>query len=110
MEPHRLAELRSLAYHREIAEVLGADPGRVAEAQARVAGWAESQSVHPHYIERWSHILNLPTDLLRAALVEDSEAARALRQVSPFAGFLSPAERWRIWRAIGEQARAPEAT
>jgi hypothetical protein len=35
-------------------------------------------------------------------LTERSERAAELRQSSPFAGVLSPAERWHIWRLTRE--------
>lgn len=57
MDPHRLAEERSLAYHRVVAARLAREPRLV-------------------------------------------EEARELRQSSPFAGALSPRERWRIWREV----------
>jgi hypothetical protein len=32
--------------------------------------------------------------------VDESEEARALRQVTPFAGAIDPRTRWRIWREV----------
>jgi hypothetical protein len=41
---------------------------------------------------------------LCAALVDRSEEARGLRQVSPFAGVIDPRTRWAIHRRIGAMA------
>ena len=53
MDPHRLAEHRSRAYHRIVAERLGADPTVLERARARVAEWLRAP--HPaHHAERWA--------------------------------------------------------
>ncbi|MGH7436578.1 MAG: hypothetical protein ACRENE_12965 [Polyangiaceae bacterium] len=96
MDPHRLAELRSLAYHRVIVERLHSDPRVLADARARVRGWIEEGRA-PHYAGRWQQLLSRPQEELCAVLVDDGDDARALRQATPFAGVLAPRERWRIW-------------
>jgi hypothetical protein len=98
VDPHRLAEARSLAMHREIAERLRQDPSRVDAARARVAMWRDRGEPHVHYVEAWDELLALPMDQLCTELCADDERARAMRQVSPFAGVLGPRERWRIHR------------
>jgi hypothetical protein len=40
---------------------------------------------------------------IAAFLVERSELAEELRQSSPFAGALTPQERWKIWRETRER-------
>jgi hypothetical protein len=97
---HRLAELRSLAYHRAIAERLATDPNTLSRARDRVARWKREETVHPHYVELWEQLLARPIEQIVAALVDESAQRTALRQVSPFAGALSPKERWAIWRAV----------
>jgi hypothetical protein len=96
MDPHRLAELRSLAYHRVIADRLRSDPGVLLTARARVRGWM-AQEAWPHYARKWEALLSGPLEDLCALLVDDDEEARSLRQSTPFAGALKPRERWRIW-------------
>jgi hypothetical protein len=106
VEPHRLAEARSLAYHRVVSERLQGDPDLVARARSRVKRWIEEgRSVH--YARQWQHLLDGSLETLRATLVADTEEARALRQSTPFAGALSPRERWGIWTAERERAERP---
>ena len=103
MDPHRLAELRSLAYHRAVCDRLRADSSLVGEAQARIERWRATGDVHLHYVDRWTEWLSLPLEALCEALTADSEEATAMRQVTPFAGTLKPRERWAIWRDIRAQ-------
>lgn len=99
MDLHRLAEARSLAYHQRVASRLPGDPSMLATAKARVQAWiAEGRSAH--YAAAWAALLEGDSARLLAALTEDTESARALRQCSPFAGTLSPADRWALWRDV----------
>jgi hypothetical protein len=100
MDGHRTAELRSLAYHRAIADRIREEPRIVATATSRVTKWRATGEVHRSYAEQWAALLALPVAELAAALVEDSERMRALRQVSPFAGVLDARTRWKLWRSI----------
>ena len=110
MDPHRLAEARSLAYHRVIAERLAADATLRARARARVASWRTTGEVHLTYVAAWEQALASSTDDLARLLTDPGEEARTLRQSSPFAGALSPRERWAIWREVGERAREQART
>jgi hypothetical protein len=102
VEPHQLAEQRSLAYHRAIAARLVREPSLVARARAKVAAWrAEGRSLF--YARAWERLLSGPTEALAQFLVADTEEARALRQATPFAGALEPRERWRIWKEVGQR-------
>ena len=98
MEPHRLAEVRSLAYHRAVAERLAREPAILERARARVRGWLRSTPA-PHYAVAWNELLSRPLDEIGEFLNDDGERARELRQSTPFAGVLDPRERWRLWRA-----------
>lgn len=100
MNAHRLAEERSLAFHRAIADRLREDPGVLARARARVQQWIETGDVHSHWAREWQSVLSRPLDEIRAALLDVGEAARALRQTTPFAGAIDPRTRWRIWREV----------
>ena len=103
MDAHRLAEQRSLAYHRVVAERLRSDGRVLPVARARVTEWlAEGRSTH--YARQWERLLAGPLDVLCEALVADSEEGRARRQATPFAGALDPRERWRIWQTERERA------
>lgn len=52
------------------------------------------------YAEQWAALLEQPVEGVSAAIVDPGEAARALRQVSPFAGAIDPRERWQVWRRV----------
>lgn len=98
MDPHRLAEERSVAYHRAIAERLRREPEILEKARQRVQGWLVSGDGAPFYARKWAEILASDVSSIAAFLSERSERADELRQSSPFAGALRPAERWKIWR------------
>ncbi len=97
MDPHRIAEARSLAYHQAVAKRLATEPALVVTAQARVAAWLEEGRA---YARAWTQLLALQTSELALRIVEDNELARTLRQSTPFANALSPSERWQIWREV----------
>jgi hypothetical protein len=98
MDPHRLAEERSVAYHRVIAERLRDQPAILDSARRRVQDWLVSGPAAPAAATRWAAVLAGDTTSIAAFLVERSEQADELRHSSPFAGALDPRERWRIWR------------
>jgi hypothetical protein len=91
---HRTAERRALAYHALLAERL--DERTVEEARARIEDLAASGRLHPRYAERWRLLLSCPLAEIAAAIAEDGQAGRDLRQNSPLAGFLNEQERQRI--------------
>jgi hypothetical protein len=100
VDPHRLAEARSLALHREIARRIEGDPALIDEARRRVEAWEQEGKLHPRYAAAWRRLLEGPRPALLAALVEDGEEARSLRQCTPFPGTVPARERWRIWREV----------
>ena len=99
MDPHARAELRSLVYHRAIAARLANEPHLLVRARQRVDAWLASGPAAPAEAEAWTEVLGGDSTSIAGLLSEDSEHARALRQSSPFAGALTAAERWRLWRA-----------
>jgi hypothetical protein len=101
IEPHRLAEERSLAYHRAVAERLH-DDAVLERARARLRDWRERGIVVAYALE-WEHILAMPLEALKQAILDESEAGRARRQATPFAGVLAPRERWQLWREVRER-------
>lgn len=98
MASHLLAEARSLAYHRAIASAL--DDAMLARARARVLAWEHRAPMSASYVAAWRAALEGPRDALLALLVDPSEHARAMRQTTPFAGALTPRERWRIFHEV----------
>jgi hypothetical protein len=103
VDPHELAEERSLALHALIAARIQGDREVAAAARARVAQWQRDGSVHPSYANAWMSLLDGPTPQLIAMLVDRGERGRALRQCTPFAGVIDPRTRWRVWREVRER-------
>ena len=106
MDPHRLAEERSIAYHALVAELLRVDDAVVRKARARVEQWANDGSMHPRWIDGWRRLLSLSPAELAQALVSRSEELVALRQVTPFAGVVDARRRWQLWREVRERLLA----
>jgi hypothetical protein len=102
MDPHRLAEERSVAYHRVIAERFPAQPEILANARRRVQTWLTERAEPPFYAGKWAEILSGDDSSIARFLTERSEIADELRQSTPFAGALKPQERWKIWRETRE--------
>jgi hypothetical protein len=103
MDPHRLAEERSVAYHRALALRLREEPAILANARRRVESWLAAGAAAPPWAARWAAALAGDTPSIEAFLVERSDLADELRQSSPFAGALDPRERWALWRATRER-------
>ena len=76
------------------------DPSVLERARARVQGWLESGDVARYWAEEWDGVLSGTTEDICSWLVDESEHARAMRQVTPFAGAIDPRTRWRIWREV----------
>ena len=100
MNRHRLAEERSLALHLAVADLL-AEGGTVLErARTRVHKWLETGEVATYWAQEWDRVLLKPLAEIQAFLVERSEHATAMRQMTPFAGAIDPRTRWRIWHDV----------
>lgn len=98
-----MAEERSLALHRAIAERARTDPSVLERARDRVRRWLDSGAVARYWAEEWRAVLSRPTQEICAWLTDESEHARAMRHVTPFAGVIDPRTRWRIWREAREE-------
>ena len=107
MDPHQLSQERSIAYHRVIAERMLRQPEIREKALQRVQSWMASGAEVPFYARRWAEILAGDLSSIAAFLTDRSELAFELRQSSPFAGVLTPQERWKIWREIRERFSQP---
>jgi hypothetical protein len=100
MDPHRRAELRSLAYHREIAARIDEHPAILERARMRVKWWHRTGQVHPRYTRLWDELFGRSLVEIKEALVAETETMVAARQSTPFAGALSARERWTLWRSV----------
>jgi hypothetical protein len=106
MDAHHLAELRSLALHREIARRIRRDPTLVDRARRTVERW-RTDGRAPFYAKAWESLLSSSLERICEALVSEGEDSRALRQATPFAGVIEPRERWRIWRQVRSAHETP---
>jgi len=100
---HALAEERSLALHKLVAERLRADPGLLDRARDRVRSWLRDGSVARPLAEEWEEVLSHPVEAVAAVLSDAGQRARALRQTSPFAGVIDPRTRWAVWRSAAQR-------
>lgn len=98
---------RSLAYHRAVIDKLERHPGKVIEL-ART-NLSKLRRIHPHareLFDRWEDWLGLSPDTLGQLLRSPDEVACDMRQVSPFAGVLTPAERAQVLRQFRRERAA----
>ena len=96
---HSDSDQVSLEMARRVADRLRLHPESVEIARANLARWsrqnASVSSLLRCYAE-WEGILSRPVDEICDLLCSASDDAQRLRQNSPFAGVLSPAEVWEI--------------
>ena len=101
---HIRIEERSIALHRAIADRIRTNPKLMEKAienlQKYLDQFAQENRTAPKSLTEWQDILtNRPGEDVLAFLVSSCESASRLRQSSPFAGILTPKERWRIYEA-----------
>jgi hypothetical protein len=97
-DPHRVAELRSLAYHRALAPRLRRPT--LDQARRKLRRWEDAGRIDPRYARAWEEVLALPMEGIREAITADDERGRDLRQSSPLAGLLSERERHKVLAAV----------
>ena len=94
---HRRIDRRSLELHRAIAAKLQAHPALLEIARDNLARWSSSQGRSQPYWDAWREILGRPLPEILELLGEERERMDAMRQSTPFAGVLEPAERWAVY-------------
>ena len=94
---HRRIDERSLALHRAIADKLREQPESLQIARDNLVRWRATAGRSLPYLDEWQRMLEGPLDNLLSAIESDDERMTALRQSSPFAGVLTPRERWAIY-------------
>jgi hypothetical protein len=97
-DTHRLAELRSLAYHRALAPRLRRPV--VDRAVHKVRRQLREGQIDRDYCEQWLRLLEGPVHELRRAISADDQRGCDLRQNSPLSGLLSEPERRRILEEV----------
>lgn len=99
--PHRLHDARNLAIHALIVQRIGKDPSLLQIARANLERWSHQRNGRlPPALAEWRAILTKPWLEIASVLTEQSEQAIRLRQSTPFAGVLKPADRKRILDAL----------
>lgn len=99
MMNHSETDQVSLEMARRVAARLRRQPELVAFARANLARWSRQNASAPSLLRcyaEWEEILSRPVDEICALLCTQSDNAQRLRQNSPFAGVLPPAEVWEI--------------
>lgn len=99
--PMSREDRRSLAWHRAVVRHLEEHPERTLSlARRNLERWSASGSGGQALRERWTRWLELPPPDLVVLVLDPGAVGREMRQVSPFAGALSAAERARVIRAF----------
>jgi hypothetical protein len=94
---HQRIDRRSLALHRAIADKVRAEPALLAIAFDNLERWSKENGRSQPYWDAWREILKRPLEEVLRLMVEESERMAAMRQANPFAGILTPRERWAIY-------------
>jgi len=99
---HLVLDARSLALHCLIARKIVEDPRLLDVARLNLAAWkrARPSGQRPTHLGEWERILRQPWARVAAFISGMSADAIRLRQSSPFAGILDPAERRRVYEAF----------
>jgi hypothetical protein len=100
VDPHRISEERSLAYHRAIAARLDGEPALISRAIERLERWKRTTVAGRTYLDRWLALLRGPRHELLQVMLGDDEHARTMRSIGPFAGEMTAKERWKLWREV----------
>jgi hypothetical protein len=96
---HSATDQVSLELARRVADRLRRQPELVGFALGNLARWSQQNSSAPSLLRcytEWREILSRPVEEICELLCAETDQAQRLRQNSPFAGVLSPAEVWRI--------------
>ncbi len=96
---HRDTDQVSLELAHRVAERIRWQPAVMDIARANLARWSQQNQSVPSLLRcyaEWEHILTRPVEEICQLLVAESDDAQRLRQNSPFAGVLTPAEVWEI--------------
>ena len=100
MSDHLRIERQSAALHRVIAaRIRSGDEQPLARARANLSRWKQQfgGELPPAYVE-WEQLLERGVGAVLQTLEGDDQQSARRRSSSPFAGVLSPRERWDILR------------
>jgi len=97
---------RSLAVHQAIATQLRRDPDSVLEVAERNLDRMSEQHPHAHrLVNEWRDILTRPIESIIESMMDPSVHGRDLRQVTPFAGVISAADRAAVYARFADEER-----
>jgi hypothetical protein len=98
---HLRLDMRSLAMHTLIARRVARNPELLDVARDNLKRWRKRWGRQtPDWHTEWQAILKRPWREIAALITDSGALAKRLRQSSPFAGVLSPAERKGIYDAF----------
>jgi|SRR6478672_3119756 hypothetical protein len=103
---HEVNDEISLEIGRRVAARLRERPELLQVARDNLARWLRQNADAPSLVRcyrEWESILERPLGEIGCILESDSEENRRLRQNSPFAGVLPPAEVWSIKATIRQR-------
>lgn len=103
---HQRIDRRSLELHRAIGARLRAHPELLEIARDNLARWSAMNGRSQPYWDAWGEILNRPLPEILSLIEEESERMTAMRQATPFAGVLEPAERWAVYQRFEQDRTA----
>ena len=110
---HELQDAISIELARRVASRLRESPAILEVARANLARWSRQNSDSPALLRcyaEWEGILGRSVEEICVLLCADTDDAQRLRQNSPFAGILTPAEVWGIKRELRFQERLAVTT
>ncbi len=92
---YRQEDLRSIAFHRAIANKLRDNPALLNVAFENIERWKRLGYARSSWVllDKWQVLLRGSFDELLSKMTEDSDTMQQLRQSTPFAGILTNAER-----------------
>ena len=97
-------QARSLFLHAAVAQEMRSRGTEGIEIARR--NIAHMRSVNPHaapLLDEWERILQGTIDQIIASMLDPSVHGQDLRQVTPFGGILTPAQRTDVYRQFGER-------
>jgi transcriptional regulator with XRE-family HTH domain len=104
--PMTREDLRSLAFHRAIADLLRKNPELIVKRTRKNLG--KLASMHPDagtLFDKWREWLSFPLETLIEKILDSQQEACEMRQVSPFSGLLNAQQRTQVLRDFRKEYR-----
>jgi hypothetical protein len=104
MRNQRAIDQFTLAFHERAVARLRENSELLGRARATLDRWRAQRGVtaSDQYFERWQDLLGKGPDAVEQSVCTDTDAAAALRSVSPLGFVLSPQERMELHRLAEE--------